>query len=122
MTSNATDAPGGEAGVAHDAPLPAYGAPAHDRGGTALAPPTSSWLDAISLAEAGLLLDVAVILDLASIYVQVIGAVFAIAVPTPFAILMLRRGPRVSLLAAAVASFLVTMLAGLHFGWHMGLQ
>jgi hypothetical protein len=125
MTSNvtgATDVPGGEAGITHDASLPAYGAPPGDRVGAAQALPTTSWLDSISLAEAGLLLDVAVILDLAAIYVQVIGAVFAIAVPTPFAILMLRRGPRVSLLAAAVASFLVTILAGLHFGWHMGLQ
>jgi hypothetical protein len=128
MTSNttgatgATDAPGGEAGVAHDGSLPAYGAAPDDRVAAIQVPPTSTWLDAISLAEAGLLLDVAVVLDLASIYVQAIGPIFAIAVPTPFAILMLRRGPRVSLLAATVASFLVTMLAGLHFGWHIGLQ
>lgn len=84
--------------------------------------PGAGWADAIGLAEGGLLLDVAVILDLASIYLPLIGPVVAPAVPTPFAVLMLRRGPKVTLLAAAVASFLVTVIAGPHFGWRMGLQ
>lgn len=79
-------------------------------------------LDAIGLAEGGLLADVGVILDLAAIYIPLIGAVLGPAVPTPFVILALRRGPRVTLLAAAVSAFLVTIFAGPHFGWRMGLE
>lgn len=81
-----------------------------------------AWLDAISLAEGGLLADVSVVLQLAAIYLPLIGTVLAPAVPTPFAVLMLRRGARVTLLAAAVATFLVTILTGPHFGWRIGLQ
>lgn len=82
----------------------------------------AGWLDALGLAEGGLLADVGVILDLASIYIPLIGAVLGPAVPTPFVILALRRGPRVTLLAAAVSAFLVTIFAGPHFGWRMGLE
>lgn len=82
----------------------------------------SRWVDALGLAEGGLLLDVAVILDLATIYLPLISPVLAPAVPTPFAVLMLRRGPRVTLLATAVAAFLVTIITGPHYGWRMGLQ
>src|SRR6185437_5629326 len=64
----------------------------------------------------------AVILDLATIYLPLISPVLAPAVPTPFAVLMLRRGPRVTLLATAVAAFLVTIITGPHYGWRMGLQ
>lgn len=86
------------------------------------AAPSESWLPPLALAESGLLLDVAIILDLAAIYLPIIGMVVAPAVPTPFALLMLRRGLRVTLLAGAVAAFLVTVIAGPHFGWRMGLQ
>jgi uncharacterized protein YybS (DUF2232 family) len=86
------------------------------------ATPSESWLPSLALAEGGLLLDVAVILDLAAVYLPVVGMVVMPAVPTPFALLMLRRGMRVSLLAAAVSAFLVTVIAGPHFGWRMGLQ
>lgn len=79
-------------------------------------------LDAIGLAEGGLLADVGIVLDLATIYLPIVGMVLAPAVPTPFAVLMLRRGPRVTFVAACVASFLVTVLAGPHFGWRMGLE
>ena len=79
-------------------------------------------LDAIGLAEGGLLADVGIVLDLATIYIPILGTVLAPAVPTPFAVLMLRRGPRVTLVAAAVAGFLVTVLSGPHFGWRMGLE
>lgn len=82
----------------------------------------AGWLDAIGLAEGGLLADVGVILDLASIYIPLIGTVLGPAVPTPFVILALRRGPRVTLLAAGVSAFLVTIFAGPHFGWRMGLE
>jgi uncharacterized protein YybS (DUF2232 family) len=86
------------------------------------AAPSESWLPSLALAEGGLLLDVAVILDLVAIYLPLIGIVVMPAVPTPFALLMLRRGLRVTLLAAAVAAFLVTVIAGPHFGWRMALQ
>lgn len=78
--------------------------------------------DALGLAEGGMLADVSIVLDLATIYLPIIGTVLAPTVPTPFAVLMLRRGPKVTLLAAAVASFLVGVLAGPHFGWRLGLE
>src|SRR5260370_1167925 len=81
-----------------------------------------SWLDALGLAEGGLLADVGVVLALASIYLPLVGPFLAPAVPTPFAVLMLRRGPRVTLLAVAVAAFLLTVLTGPHFGWRIGLE
>ena len=80
------------------------------------------WIDALGLAEGGLLADVGVVLDLASIYLPVVGTALSPTVPTPFAVLMVRRGPRVTLLAIAVATFLITVLAGPHFGWRMGLE
>src|SRR5258706_9951422 len=86
------------------------------------AAPGGSWLDALGLAEGGLLADVGVVLALASIYLPLVGPFLAPAVPTPFAVLMLRRGPRVTLLAVAVAAFLLTVLTGPHFGWRMGLE
>lgn len=84
--------------------------------------PNGPALDAIGLAEGGLLADVGIVLDLATIYIPILGTVVSPAVPTPFAVLMVRRGPRVTLVAAAVAAFLVTVLAGPHFGWRMGLE
>lgn len=83
---------------------------------------TAPRFDALGLAEGGLLADVGIVLDLATIYLPIIGTVLAPTVPTPFAVLMLRRGPRVTLLASAVASFLVGVLSGPHFGWRMGLE
>src|SRR5215469_16513810 len=80
------------------------------------------WVDAMGLAEGGLLADVAIILELAAIYLPIVGTVLAIAVPTPFAILMLRRGARATLLAGAVAAFLILVLSGPHFAWRMGLE
>lgn len=79
-------------------------------------------MSALDMAEGGLLADVGIVLDLASIYLPIIGAILTPTVPTPFAILTLRRGPRVAFVAAAVAMFLVTVLAGPHFGWRMGLE
>ncbi|HEU5438392.1 MAG TPA: DUF2232 domain-containing protein [Ktedonobacterales bacterium] len=80
------------------------------------------WLDAAALAEGGLLADVGIVLDLAAIYLPLIGTVLEPAIPTPFAILMLRRGTKATLLAAAVMTFLVTVIAGPHFGWRAGLR
>jgi hypothetical protein len=80
------------------------------------------WAEALGLAEAGLLTDVGLTLDLASIYLPVLGIAFIPLTPAPFAILYLRRGARVTLLAALVAGFLMTALAGPHFGWRLSLQ
>ncbi|HEX9038254.1 MAG TPA: DUF2232 domain-containing protein [Ktedonobacterales bacterium] len=82
----------------------------------------ASWAGALSLAEAGLLTDVGLTLDLASIYLPVLGAAFIPLTPAPFAILYLRRGARVTVLAALVAGFLMTVLTGPHFGWRLSLQ
>lgn len=79
-------------------------------------------LSALDIAEGGLLADVGIVLDLASIYLPIVGAVLTPTVPTPFAILTLRRGVKVGMVASAVAMLLVTMLAGPHFGWRMGLE
>ena len=121
--------------ASHDADPLTHGASAPPEVGQVKLAPTRSatphprdtalgagWLNALGLAEGGLLADVGVILDLASIYIPFIGTVLGPAVPTPFVILALRRGPRVTLLAAAVSAFLVTIFAGPHFGWRMGLE
>lgn len=84
--------------------------------------PAGMRMSALDMAEGGLLADVGIVLDLASIYLPIVGAILTPTVPTPFAILTLRRGPRVAFVASAVAMFLVTMLAGPHFGWRMGLE
>ncbi len=80
------------------------------------------WAGALNLAEAGLLTDVGLTLDLASIYLPMLGAAFIPLTPAPFAILYLRRGARVTMLAALVAGFLMTALTGPHFGWRLSLQ
>ena len=77
---------------------------------------------AAALAEGGLLTDIAIVLELAAIYLPIFGLIVAPAVPAPFVLLMLRRGARVTLLAGAVAAFLVSLLAGPHFGWRVGLE
>lgn len=96
--------------------------PAQDATAPSAAPRTRPWLTPIALAEGGLLTDVAIILDLVAIYLPLLGTVVAPAVPAPFAVLMLRRGARVTLLTAGVSAFLMTILTGPHFGWRMGLQ
>jgi predicted membrane protein DUF2232 len=82
----------------------------------------SNWGSALSLAEAGLLADVGLTLDLASIYIPLLGTAFIPLTPAPFAILYLRRGARVTILAALVAGFLMTTLTGPHFGWRLSVQ
>ncbi len=74
------------------------------------------------MAEAGLLTDVAIVFDLAWIYVPILGMAFIPLVPTPFAILYLRRGARITLFAACVAGFLMTVLVGPHYGWRLTLE
>jgi uncharacterized protein YybS (DUF2232 family) len=80
------------------------------------------WVDALSLAEGGLLADVAVLVDLVRVYLPVVGVVFAPLLPTPFALLVLRRGVRPTLLAVAVAVLLMTLMVGPHYGWRIGVS
>jgi uncharacterized protein YybS (DUF2232 family) len=80
------------------------------------------WVDALSLAEGGLLADVAVLVDLVRVYLPVVGVVFAPLLPTPFALLMLRRGVRATLLAVAVAVLLMSLMVGPHYGWRIGVS
>ncbi len=80
------------------------------------------WVDALSLAEGALLADVAVLVDLVRVYLPVVGVVFAPLLPTPFALLVLRRGVRPTLLAVAVAVLLMTLMVGPHYGWRIGVS
>ncbi len=84
--------------------------------------PRASWANAISLAEAGLLTDVSIVFDLAWIYVPILGTAFIPLIPTPFAILYLRRGARITIFAACVAGFLMTVLVGPHYGWRLTFE
>lgn len=83
---------------------------------------SSAWVDALSLAEGGLLADVAVILELVRIFLPIAGAVFSLLVPVPFALLMLRRGFKPTLLAVVVGALLITLITGPHHGWRMGVS
>jgi hypothetical protein len=84
--------------------------------------PRAPWASAISLAEAGLLTDVGIVFDLAWIYIPILGMAFIPLIPTPFVILYLRRGARITLFAACVAGFLMTVLVGPHYGWRLTLE
>jgi uncharacterized protein YybS (DUF2232 family) len=81
---------------------------------------SSSWVDAVSLAEGGLLADVAVILYLVRIFLPFAGVVFSPLVPVPFALLMLRRGFKPTLVAVVVGALLIGLITGPHYGWRMG--
>lgn len=82
--------------------------------------PPTAWVDALALAEGGLLADVAVILELVRIYLPIAGAAFSLLVPVPFVLLMLRRGLKPTLLAVVVGTLLITLMTGPHYGWRMG--
>jgi hypothetical protein len=85
------------------------------------------WVSALELAEGGLLADVGVIIFLLVIYVPALAYVpflnnvIEAGGPVPFAILMLRRGVRATLLGSFVAGFLVTILSSPHYGWRMAV-
>jgi uncharacterized protein YybS (DUF2232 family) len=76
-------------------------------------------IDALSLAEGGLLADVAVILELVHIFLPLAGNVFLPLIPVPFVLLMLRRGFKATLLSVLVAGLLIGLITGLHNGWRM---
>jgi uncharacterized protein YybS (DUF2232 family) len=79
-----------------------------------------AWVDALALAEGGLLADVAVILELVRIFLPIVGVAFSLLVPMPFVLLMLRRGLKPTLLAVVVGALLIALITGPHFGWRMG--
>ncbi|HEY7350337.1 MAG TPA: DUF2232 domain-containing protein [Ktedonobacterales bacterium] len=87
-----------------------------------VAPEPAPWVDALSLAEGGLLADVAVILELVRIFLPVAGIAFSLLVPMPFVLLMLRRGLKPTLLAVVVGAFLIGVITGPHYGWRMGVS
>lgn len=84
--------------------------------------PSSAWVDALALAEGGLLADVAVILELVRIYLPIAGVAFSLLVPMPFVLLTLRRGLKATLLAVVVGALLVLLMTGPHYGWRMGVS
>lgn len=74
------------------------------------------------MAEAGLLTDVSIVFDLAWIYIPIVGMAFIPLIPTPFTILYLRRGARITIFAACVGGFLMTVLVGPHYGWRLAFE
>jgi uncharacterized protein YybS (DUF2232 family) len=84
--------------------------------------PATAWVDALALAEGGLLADVAVILELVRIYLPIAGVAFSLLVPMPFVLLTLRRGLKATLLAVVVGALLITLMTGPHYGWRMGVS
>jgi uncharacterized protein YybS (DUF2232 family) len=93
-----------------------------DELGRSIAREPSPWVDALSLAEGGLLADVAVILELVRIFLPIAGIAFSLLVPMPFVLLMMRRGLKPTLLAVVVGALLVGLITGPHFGWRMGVS
>ncbi|HEU5367382.1 MAG TPA: DUF2232 domain-containing protein [Ktedonobacterales bacterium] len=87
-----------------------------------LSRPASAWVDALTLAEGGLLADVAVILELVRIFLPIAGEAFSLLVPVPFVLLMLRRGLKATLLAVVVGALLIALMTGPHYGWRMGVS
>ncbi len=83
---------------------------------------SAPWGDALSLAEGGLLADVAVILELVRVFLPIAGIAFSLVVPMPFVLLLMRRGLKPTLLAVMVGALLVGLITGPHFGWRMGVS
>jgi hypothetical protein len=72
-------------------------------------------LSAIELAEGALLADIAVIFQLLSIYLPVVGKFFGPFVTIVFTVLVLRRNLYTAILSVFVALFLIGILTGSHF-------
>ncbi len=68
--------------------------------------------DARAIAEGALLGDLAVLIVLISLYVPYAGPAMATISPVPFLLLLVRRGWRVAIESAVVASLLVAFLTG----------
>lgn len=70
---------------------------------------------AIEVAEGALLADMAVLAQLAAIYLPVLDLVMRLVIAVVFAVLVLRRGFAVGLLATTTAGFIIAVLSGLTF-------
>jgi uncharacterized protein YybS (DUF2232 family) len=72
-------------------------------------------MSAIEIAEGALLADIAVLLQLAAMYLPVIDLLTRFVIPIVLAVLVLRRGLPVGIMSSCVGCFLIAMLSGLSF-------
>ncbi len=61
-------------------------------------------------------------MELVRIFLPFAGVALAPLVPVPYALLMLRRGWRPTVLAVMVGALLVGLITGLHYGWRMAVS
>ncbi len=78
-------------------------------------PTTPRKMSAIEIAEGALLADIAVLFQLAAIYLPVIDLLTRFVIPIVLAVLVLRRGLPVGIMSSCVGCFLIAMLSGLSF-------
>lgn len=69
-------------------------------------------LSAIEIAEGALLADIGIVFQLLATYLPIVGGYFALLVPIPFAILILRRNWYAGIMGFCVALFIVGVLTG----------
>ena len=79
-------------------------------------------LTAIEIAEGALLADIAVILQLLTIYLPVAGGYITLLVPIPFTVLVLRRNLYAGIMGLCVAFFVIGMLTGIQSFFPMLLE
>lgn len=72
-------------------------------------------MSAIEIAEGALLADIAVLLQLAAMYLPVLDLLTRFVIPIVLAVLVLRRGLPVGIMSTCVGCFLIAMLSGLSF-------
>jgi uncharacterized protein YybS (DUF2232 family) len=72
-------------------------------------------MSAIEIAEGALLADIAVLLQLAALYLPVLDLLIRFVIPIVLAVLVLRRGLAVGIMSTCVSAFLIGMLSGLSF-------
>jgi hypothetical protein len=79
-------------------------------------------LNAIEIAEGAVLADIAILFQLLAIYVPIADTFFRLLIFIVFAVLVLRRGLYVGIVALCVALFIVGALTGVNFLLPMLLQ
>ena len=79
-------------------------------------------LTAIEIAEGALLADIAVILQLLTIYLPIAGGYITLLVPIPFTVLVLRRNLYAGIMGLCVAFFVIGMLTGIQSFFPMLLE
>lgn len=72
-------------------------------------------MSAIEIAEGALLADIAVLLQLAALYLPVLELLVRFVIPIVLTVLVLRRGLAVGVMGTCVGCFLIGMLSGLSF-------